>query len=211
MPRPQNRSRFLRPARSRNQIHESRSRKIHQRQPGPPPLRRKSTHHRFRPGLPRPLAIQNHPPWHPILHRRSRLHLHPRTTRNRPHRKLGYATLHPTGKTHKCAVIPKRSEGPVSNAFYVLTVFRERRILHSHNKNNRRKSQPKNENTPYFTSSNSFSFPEDRSSIFFVSACDNFSNSSRHRFRSSSPIFLSFSSFSTASFTSRRTFRKAVL
>jgi hypothetical protein len=56
----------------------------------------------------------------------------------------------------------------------------------------------------------SFSFTALRSSIFLVSAWDTLSNSSRLRFFSSSLIFFSFSSFSMASLTSRRTLRTAV-
>jgi hypothetical protein len=54
------------------------------------------------------------------------------------------------------------------------------------------------------------SFVSDKSSIFLVSACVTFSSSSSPRFFSSSLIFFSFSSFSIASFKSRRTLRSAV-
>ena len=63
---------------------------------------------------------------------------------------------------------------------------------------------------PYLISSTSFSFVADKSSTFFVSACVSFSSSSSARFLSSSLIFFSFSSFSTASLMSRRILRTAV-
>jgi hypothetical protein len=62
----------------------------------------------------------------------------------------------------------------------------------------------------YLTSRISFSFMAQRSSIFLVSECVSFSSSSTDRLRSSSLIFFSFSSFSTASLMSRRMFRTAV-
>src|SRR5713226_1120047 len=62
----------------------------------------------------------------------------------------------------------------------------------------------------YLIDMTSFSFDALRSSIFLVSACDTFSSSSSARFFSSSLIFFSFSSFSMASFSSRRMLRTAV-
>src|SRR5690348_11641978 len=52
----------------------------------------------------------------------------------------------------------------------------------------------------YLISITSFSLAAERSSIFFVSEWVSFSSSSSERFLSSSLIFLSFSSFSPASF-----------
>lgn len=62
----------------------------------------------------------------------------------------------------------------------------------------------------YFSSRTSFSFAAERSSIFLVSEWVSFSSSSSERFFSSSLIFFSFSSFSMASFRSRRMLRTAV-
>src|SRR6266849_9130264 len=64
--------------------------------------------------------------------------------------------------------------------------------------------------TGYLIDMISISLAALRSSIFLVSACETLSNSSSPRFFSSSLIFLSFSSFSMASFKSRRTLRTAV-
>src|ERR1700722_6233716 len=71
---------------------------------------------------------------------------------------------------------PEAQRGTCFKRLYVLTDHAERKLPQRRNlKLPGGNFAPAN---PYFTSISSFSFPADSSSIFFVSACVNFSNSS---------------------------------
>ncbi len=122
--------------------------------------------------------------------RQRKLHLYANSSRRRPHPKL-------SGECNSNFESDFPTEKPCNEG-------------HKYNEAIPEVYAAKEPLAPYLISITSFSFAADKSSIFFVSECVNFSSSSSERLRSSSLIFFSFSNFSTPSLISRRIFRIAV-